>query len=287
MLIFGLLGTLTFLVLFVYFYKTSGKFRQAVLAAFVAVAVSLSSSQPAQAGEADAFTAPNQQHQSRPQKQGFFSSKSNNDGSGPGKPNDFGSGSDDNDSSIPQYSQPESVEQTEERIQRIEELMAKFEDLTDTDSESEIETENECKSTEQNSVREITGHDGVKGTLTDKSTNHLTSNHGHYLGIDDPLPLNPNQKTKKYKQIRTRINKENKEKFGDIVEEILRDPNTEPYPGISIRGVKSHGYYTENYGESGFFIGIHSEGEFKGQIKKAQPISDKQLKTLQEENRID
>ncbi len=123
--------------------------------------------------------------------------------------------------------------------------------------------------------------------MTDKSTNHLTSKHADVLGIDDPLPPNPNQKPTKYKQIRTRVNKENKEKFGDIVEEILKDPTTEPYPDVSMRGIKGHGYYTENYGESGFFVGIHTEGEFAGQIKKAQPISDQQLKTLQEENRID
>jgi len=145
----------------------------------------------------------------------------------------------------------------------------------------------QSKSSEQDSVREVKAHDGVKAILTDKSTNHLTSKHGHVLGIDDLLPPNPNQKLTKYKQIRTRVNKENKEKFGDIVEEILKDPTTEPYPDVNIRGIKSHGYYTENYGSSGFFVGIHTEGEFAGQIKKAQPISDKQLKTLQEENRID
>jgi hypothetical protein len=145
----------------------------------------------------------------------------------------------------------------------------------------------QSKSSEQDSVREIIAHDGVKGKLTDKSTNHLTSKHGDVLGIDDPLPPNPNQKPTKYEKIRTRINKENKEKFGDTVEEILKDPNTEPYPDVSMRGIKGHGYYTENYGESGFFVGIHTEGEFKGQIKKAQPISEQQLKILQEENRID
>ncbi len=142
----------------------------------------------------------------------------------------------------------------------------------------------------QDSVREITAHDGVKGRLTDKSTNHLTSKHAHTLGIDDPLPPNPNQKLTAYKQTRTRINNENKEKFGDILEEILKDPNTEPFPDVSIRGIKSHGYYSPDYGESGFFVGIHNEGEFTGQIKKkkkAQPISAKQLKALQEENKID
>ena len=143
----------------------------------------------------------------------------------------------------------------------------------------------QSKSSEQDSVREIIAHDGVRGKLTDKSTNHLTSKHGDVLGIDDPLPSNPNQKPTEYKKTRTRINKENKKKFGDTVEEILKDPNTEPYPDISIRGIKGHGYYTKNYG--GVFVGIHTEGEFKGQIKKAQPISQQQLTRLQEEDIID
>lgn len=50
----------------------------------------------------------------------------------------------------------------------------------------------QSKSSEQDSGREITAHDGVKGILTDKSTNHLTSKHGHKVGIDDPLPPLPN-----------------------------------------------------------------------------------------------
>jgi hypothetical protein len=74
----------------------------------------------------------------------------------------------------------------------------------------------QSKSSEQDSVREITAHDGVKGRLTDKSTNHLTSKHGHVLGIDDPLPPNPNQKPENIhpQHIRTRINKENKKNLG-------------------------------------------------------------------------
>jgi hypothetical protein len=136
-------------------------------------------------------------------------------------------------------------------------------------------------------VREITAHDGVKGKLTDKSLNHLTSKHADALGIDDPLPPNPNQKPTAYKQIRTRINEVNKRKFGDTVEKILEDPNTEVFPDISMRGITGRGYYNEDYGESGFFVGIHNEGDFTGQIKKAQPISEAQLKVLQEKNKID
>ena len=94
-------------------------------------------------------------------------------------------------------------------------------------------------------------YNGVKGILTDKSTNHLTSNHGDALGIDDPLPPLPNQKPGKYAKIRTRINKENKKEFGDILEKILQNSNTEPYPGVSIRGIKSQGFHTEDYARIG------------------------------------
>ena len=118
--------------------------------------------------------------------------------------------------------------------------------------------------------------------MTDKSANHLTSKHAHDLGIDDPLPPSPNQKPGKFPKIRTRINKENKKEFTDTLEKILQDPNTEVFPGVSIRGIKSHGYYTEDYGESGFFVGITTEGELAGQITKAQPVSEKQLESLRE-----
>jgi hypothetical protein len=146
----------------------------------------------------------------------------------------------------------------------------------------------QSKSSEQGSAREITAHDGVKGKLTDKSTNHLTSKHGHEVGIDDPLPPLPNQKPGKYAKIRTRITKENKKEFGDILEKILQNSNTEPFPGVSIRGIKSQGFHSEDYGgKGGFFIGIHEEGKFKGQIKKAQPISRQQLEILRKFNKID
>ena len=111
---FSFLGFLMFLVLFVHFYRTFGKFRQSIIAAFAAVIFYFSALSSAHsAGETDAFPQKNQQHQSRPQKRdGIFSRKSNNDGSGPGKPNGDGSGGD-NDG-IPNYPERESVEGTQE-----------------------------------------------------------------------------------------------------------------------------------------------------------------------------
>ena len=88
------------------------------------------------------------------------------------------------------------------------------------------------------------------------------------FGIENPLPPNPNQKLTKYKQIRTRVNKENKEKFGCIGEEILKYPITEPYPDVSMRGMKGHSYYTESYGESGFFVGILYSAKVESKISK-------------------
>lgn len=116
--------------------------------------------------------------------------------------------------------------------------------------------------------------------MTNKSANHLTSKHAHTLGIDDPLPPNPNQKPTTYKQIRTRINTENKKKFGDILEEICKDPKTESFPDVIIRGIKSYGYYSKDYGEFSFFVGIHNEGELTGQIKKAQPVNKNIIKVF-------
>lgn len=56
----GLVGTLIFLVFFVYFYKTSGKFRQSIIAAFVTLTVFFSSQKAAHSiGQADGFTLQN------------------------------------------------------------------------------------------------------------------------------------------------------------------------------------------------------------------------------------
>ena len=136
----GITFLLTFLGLFIYFYRSSGKFRKSIIAAFVAVSFYFSSLKPAHsAGQADAFTPQNQQHQSRPQKEGIFSRKSNNGGPGPEKPN--GDGSSGDDGGIPNYPQSESVEETQKRVEWMQEQVRELEE--ETDSESEIETESE------------------------------------------------------------------------------------------------------------------------------------------------
>ena len=142
---------------------------------------------------------------------------------------------------------------------------------------------NPSSSVKQN-TKIIEAHDGFKAELTDKSVSHLTSKHGHKFGVDDPLPLPPNQKPTKYEQIRTRLNKENKAKVGKEIESILSNPESDVYLDVSIRGIQGRVYHCR---DTDRVVGIHTEGEFKGQIMKGQPISDPQLDLLRELNILD
>ena len=144
----GLLGTLAFLGLSIYFYKTSGNFRKSIIAAFAAATFSFSSVKPAHAaGQADAFTT-QQQYQSRLQQRGsrlrpdFFSGRSSNNGSEPEKPDDFGSDSDSD--GLPKIPRTESVEKTEKRVERIDDYLRQMDEVSDSETESESEIEDEC-----------------------------------------------------------------------------------------------------------------------------------------------
>lgn len=130
----------------------------------------------------------------------------------------------------------------------------------------------------------LTTYDGFKAKLTYKSASHLTSKHGHKFGVDDPLPRNPNEKPTKYKQTRTRLNNENKAKVRQEIKSILSNTNSDIYPDVSIRGIQGRVYHDK---DTNRVVGIHTEGEFAGQIMKAQPISDRQLEFLRELNILD
>lgn len=134
------------------------------------------------------------------------------------------------------------------------------------------------------SLTKLTAYDGVEAKLTDKSENHLTSKHGHKFGVDDPLPRNPNQKPTKYEQTRTRLNNQNKAKVREQIKSILSNTNSDIYPDVNIRGIQSRVYHCK---DTNRVVGIHTEGEFAGQIMKAQPISDPQLDLLRELNILD
>ena len=130
----------------------------------------------------------------------------------------------------------------------------------------------------------LTAYDGFEAQLTDKSLNHLTSKHGHEFGVDDRLPIDPNQKPTKYEQIRTRVNNENKAKVREEINSILSNPKTDVYTDVSIRGILGRVYHCKYTNR---VVGIHTEGKFEGQIMKAQPISRLQLDCLRKLNKLD
>jgi hypothetical protein len=130
----------------------------------------------------------------------------------------------------------------------------------------------------------LTAYDGFEAKLTDKSENHLTSKHGDKFGVDDPLPRNPNQKSTKYEQTRTRLNNENKAKVRESIKSILSNTKSDVYTDVSIRGIQGRVYHCK---DTNRVVGIQTEGEFAGQIMKAQPISERQLEFLRELNILD
>lgn len=136
------IGILIFLVLFFRFYKSSGKFRRSIITAAVTITVYSSSLIPASAGtgDADAFTQQSQQHHSRSQHdQGIFGRKSSNDDSGAGKPDD--DGSEENNDNVPNCPQVESVERTQDRVDKIHEHLGQMKEVSDSNTENE---EGEC-----------------------------------------------------------------------------------------------------------------------------------------------
>jgi len=54
-----------------------------------------------------------------------------------------------------------------------------------------------------------------------------------------------------------------------------------------MRGIAGQGYYTEDYGEYGFFVGITTEDKLADHITKAQPVTRDQLEKLRTLNSID
>jgi len=267
---FGLLGTLTFLGLFVYFYKTSGKFRQSIIAAFAAATFFFSGLTRARAaGEADAFT-PQPQHQSRPShRSGFFSGRSSNDGSGPGKPDDFGS--DSAGDGLPQFPQTESVEKTEERIEKIDDHLRQMSEVSDSGTESE--SEDECIDTNSPHYSEtITFCDGYKAESVNSALDHQLVKHGHDWGIDD-IDLKTTEDANKpsavgqFEQIRTRLTPANRNQFRVNLREFSSRPNLEVYSNYPINKGIGRAYLDP---ETNLFVGI-DENDI---IRKAYPASE-------------
>lgn len=132
---------LTFIALFIYFYSRSGKFRKSIACALVAAVVFLASPENSRAKDVLGFT-PKPQQQSRVLKpnKGLFGNPSQN--SGPGKPdNPSGNGNGKDFDSTPEYHGPESVGETEKRLDTIDGYL----DELDSQSESDSESESSCE----------------------------------------------------------------------------------------------------------------------------------------------
>jgi len=65
---------------------------------------------------------------------------------------------------------------------------------------------------------------------------------------------------------------------------ILSNPKTDVYIDVSIRGTKGRVYHCK---ETNRVVAIHTEGEFAGQIMKAQLVSDPQVDSLRRLKTLD
>lgn len=142
---FSLLGIITFFCLFFYFYRNSGKFRLALVSAWAAFAIANPFANPPPAN-AKGFV-PN-----LPESQRARTNR-NLPIQGAKKPNNNGSdGGGDDDKGIPQYPEIESVQETEKRIENIDEYIAKMEESSDSEEDQCEATKHVDESYKSNSV---------------------------------------------------------------------------------------------------------------------------------------
>jgi hypothetical protein len=126
-------GSFLFISIFFYYYKKSKNFRHSINCAVLSILIIFGYSFESKAKGVEGFNFQQQQQQSRTtHRSGFFSGRSSNDGSGPGK-ND-GPGGDD-DSGMPKFPQTQSVQDTQNRLDNIDEYIAKMEETSDSEEE--------------------------------------------------------------------------------------------------------------------------------------------------------
>lgn len=127
--------------------------------------------------------------------------------------------------------------------------------------------------------------DGSEVELTPESLDHASSKHGHNWGVNDPLPLTPNQKKTKYFQTRTRLNKANKAKVSTGIGNVLTNPTkTDVYPGVNVRGEQATVFHCTQTGNA---VVVRTQGECAGQVSKAYKLSNAQLDILRTDNVLD
>ena len=125
--------------MFLYLYGKYGKFRKSIIAALLAGLVLSSEPLKSEAKGANAFTSqPEMTRASR--NRNLFSSGARKPSGDPGKPDNSGSGGDD-DNGMPQYPKAESVQETENWVDNIDEYIARMEESSDSEEEQWEATE--------------------------------------------------------------------------------------------------------------------------------------------------
>ena len=162
---FSLIGILTFLGLFVYFYKTSGNFRKSIMSALVAAFILASGPLESEAKGTDAFTTQQQTTRIERNRSLFSRGARKPNNNGQGKPNGSdGSGDDDKDMS--QYPKVESVQETESRLDDIDKSIARMEESSDSEEE-------ECEAREQFQVDESYKSNSALKKITEKAQQNV------------------------------------------------------------------------------------------------------------------
>jgi len=118
--------------MFFYFYRKSGKFRKSIIAALLAVLVLSSGPLESEAKDANAFTSQPEMTRASRNRNLVNSGARKPSNGGPGKPDNSGSGGDD-DNGMPQYPKAESVQETENRVDNIDEYIARMEESSDSE----------------------------------------------------------------------------------------------------------------------------------------------------------
>jgi hypothetical protein len=223
---FSIIFLFTFFGIFIYLYRSSGKFRKSIVSAFLSALIIFSAPLQSNAHGADAFTPA--EHSRPANRPGLFSSKSNDPGK-PDKPTgNGGAGDDDDNGKIPQYQQPKSVQKTREQIEELKLYVREFDEDMDTDSASESE-EDKC-SLDETLNRPIYDRRVGDGSILEDLQVRKKFTHAPDFGILG----NPNR--------------ENYELFKDRIIDHIQNPSTRIKKGTYKKNIEVLHYFNEETG---------------------------------------
>jgi len=138
----GLFATVAFILLVIYNYKSSRRFRQSIIFAYAVIGTYFGGPEIVEEANAKGFGPPLPQRPERvrpTERGGIF-------GSNPDKPEGGDDSDDETDGENTSYPKLESVEQTEEWLRQIEENNLKMKEISDDDSESDSSSDSDSSS---------------------------------------------------------------------------------------------------------------------------------------------